>query len=312
MGARVIEVAGLSKNYGSVKALEKVSFHVEKGEIFGLLGPDGAGKTTVLRLLCSLIPPTEGQMKVCGLNVPQESEHLKENVGYMPQKFSLYEELTVEENLDFFAKIFGLSEQEKKEKTAFFLELTALGPHRKKFAGQLSGGMKQKLSLAVNLIHRPQILFLDEPSTGVDPVARKEFWDVLKVMQKEGVTIVVATPYMEEAERCDRLALLHAGRLLAMGSRQEVISLFPYKIIQVDSFDPFTVRERLAGIPDVINVVICGNSLHVMTAEKEKTLSRIREMLSGTEAYEIVPSIEDAYIYLTEQRKGGDAVGVCG
>lgn len=308
----IIEVEHLSKTYGEINSLCDVSFTVNGGEIFGIIGPDGAGKTTAIRLLCALLRPTNGEAKILGMDAAKEREKLKEHIGYMPQKFSLYEELSIVENLNFFATVYGYPEEVKKEKIEFFLELTELTAHRKKQAGQLSGGMKQKLALAVNLIHQPQVLFLDEPTTGVDPVARKDFWDILKKMQKEGVTIVVATPYMEEAERCNRMVLLNKGELLAEGSKENIIDLYPYKVIKIECNNPFATKRALEGICGVIDATIYGNDLHVMTVDQAKTISEIIMALPGLEGqvYPIEPSIEDAFIYLIGKENGGDGNGL--
>lgn len=313
MAKKVIEVKNVSKKYGHVDALSGISFWVEEGEILGLVGPDGAGKTTMLRLFTALLPPSEGMVTVLGQDVVKVQDQLKEQIGYMPQRFSLYEDLTVRENLNFFCRVFGLADRERREKTEFFLELTGLKGHETKLTGQLSGGMKQKLALAANLIHRPKILFLDEPSTGVDPVARKEFWEVLKAMQGEGVTIVVATPYMEEAERCDRLVLINQGKVLAVGSKDEIISMFPYRVIQVESPNPFAARKELLMISGVKGVTIYGNSLHLITACVERVLTEIPGSVSQpVNCREISPGIEDSFIFLTEKREGGPANAICG
>lgn len=313
MSNPMIEVQGLSKNYGTISALKDVSFTVAEKEIVGLVGPDGAGKTTVLRLICSLIPPTGGGVNVLGMDAFEKREYLKNFLGYMPQRFSLYQDLTLTENLDFFSRVFGLDETERKSKINFFLELTGLKDHRNKLAGQLSGGMKQKLALAVNLIHRPKILLLDEPSTGVDPVARKEFWDVLQTMRKDGVTVMVATPYMEEAERCDRLVLLHQGKMLAEGTKEEIISIFPYHVIRVNSENPFSTRKELQALPGVQTVMIYGNSVHVITPCPDEVLNRIREGVKEPLSCQVAsPSIEDSFIYLTERGEGGTPSGIRG
>jgi ABC-2 type transport system ATP-binding protein len=218
----IVSLKNLHKNFGDVKAVNSLSFEVEKGDIFGLIGPDGAGKTTTLRMIAGIMEPTSGSVSVMGFNLPNEAEAAKEHTGYMPQKFSLYTDLTVEENMRFFADIFGIEQAELDKRLEPLLKMTRLGPFKDRLAGNLSGGMKQKLALMCTLIHRPGLLILDEPTTGVDPVSRREFWEILQQIRNEGVTIIVSTPYMDEAEWCSCVGLIYNGKILLEGAPQRI------------------------------------------------------------------------------------------
>ena len=300
-----LEVRQLAKSYNSRPALKSLSLTINPGEIFGLVGPDGAGKTTLLRMLAGLLQPDTGSITLGGNDLSPARGDAADVFGYMPQRFSLYEDLTLTENLDFFAAIYGLAAGERQQRISFFLELTGLTPHQRKLAGQLSGGMKQKLALAVNLLHRPEILLLDEPSTGVDPVARREFWKLLEEMQAQGTTILVATPDLEEAGRCHRLLLLHQGEALALGTGAQVTGLFPWPILALNCPDPFAVKQRLQGhYPWLLeSAAIYGNNLRLATQhplELEQVLAR--EWPTSPLAQNVSPTLADAYIYLTHRR----------
>jgi ABC-2 type transport system ATP-binding protein len=233
MTKAAIEIHNLEKKYQQTEALASVSLEIGTGEMFGLIGPDGAGKTTLIRILTSLMDPDKGDCRLMNIPVHSEPQKVREIIGYMPQRFSLYPDLTVGENLRFFADLFKVAKDQRTKRTAELLEFSRLTPFIKRRAGKLSGGMKQKLALSCALIHTPKILILDEPTTGVDPVSRREFWNILKDLKNQGVSILVSTPYMDEAQRCDRIALIHKGKILATGTAEEVVSTFPGKVFSV-------------------------------------------------------------------------------
>ena len=211
---QIILTANLTRRFGDQVAVDRLNLAVEAGEIFGLVGPDGAGKTTTLRLLCGLLDPTEGSAHVAGYDVVRDTQAVKDRIGYMAQRFGLYQDLTVQENMDFYADVFGIFGNERAELEQRLLRMTRMEPFRRRRAGQLSGGMKQKLSLMCTLLHRPEILFLDEPTNGVDPVSRQDFWTILYQLHKDGITIFMTTAYLDEAERCNRVGLMHQGKLI--------------------------------------------------------------------------------------------------
>ncbi|MEI7542566.1 MAG: ABC transporter ATP-binding protein [bacterium] len=244
----VIEVKDLEKKFKDVKAVAGLNFSVERGEIFGLIGPDGAGKTTTLRILSGIMLPGGGLVNVLGKQMPKAAEAVKEKIGYMCQKFSLYTDLTINENISFFADIYGIDKKTLNERLGPLLKMTRLEPFKDRLAGKLSGGMKQKLALICTLIHRPEILFLDEPTTGVDPVSRREFWEILQSIHSEGVTIVVSTPYMDEAEQCSRIGLMFKG-----------------KIILIDT--PKNMRKNLKGV--VVEIITTGKEELVINTIKK-------------------------------------------
>jgi ABC-2 type transport system ATP-binding protein len=218
----IIETHGLTRQFGALTAVDHLDLTVAEGEIFGLVGPDGAGKTTTLRMLCGLINPTGGTARVAGHDVVQETQAVKDEIGYMAQRFGLYADLTVQENMDFYADLFGIVGAERAEMETHLLRMTRMEPFRDREAGRLSGGMKQKLALICTLLHRPRILFLDEPTNGVDPVSRRDFWTNLYQLLKDGITILMTTAYLDEAERCNRIALMHRGKLIRSGAPEAV------------------------------------------------------------------------------------------
>jgi ABC-2 type transport system ATP-binding protein len=210
----LIRIQNLSRRFGELTAVDRLNLDVEKGEVFGLLGPDGAGKTTTLRMLCGLLDPTEGTLEVAGFDVPTHPDHVKDRIGYMAQRFGLYPDLSVDENMQFYSDLFGIGRSERERMAPELLQMTRLAPFRQRLAGKLSGGMKQKLALMCTLLHRPQVLLLDEPTSGVDPVSRRDFWVILQQLVAEGITVFLTTAYLDEAERCDRVGLMYAGRLI--------------------------------------------------------------------------------------------------
>jgi ABC-2 type transport system ATP-binding protein len=296
-----IHAQGLRRTFGEVVAVDGLDLDVAEGEIFGLVGPDGAGKSTTMRMLTGILTPDTGTAQVAGFDVTRDSEHLKEHVGYMSQRFGLYPDLTVSENIDFYADIYGVPGRGRAERIERLLSFSHLTPFKQRLAGNLSGGMKQKLGLACALIHTPRVLFLDEPTNGVDPVSRRDFWRILYQLVREGVTIFVSTAYLDEAERCNRLALLHEGRLLGVGTPDEIKGLMTGALLEVRTSAPrrtaALLRERLAGA----NVGLFGDRVHVVTRDPAGTERQTRELVAAA-GFELVsiravePSLEDVFV----------------
>ena len=278
-----IRTTGLRRTFGDLVAVDALDLDIAEGEIFGLVGPDGAGKTTTMRMLTGILPPTAGTALVAGLDVAHDSERLKDHIGYMSQRFGLYPDLTVIENLDFYADIYGVPARGRAEKTDRLLGFSNLTPFRQRLAGNLSGGMKQKLGLACALIHTPRVLFLDEPTNGVDPVSRRDFWRILYQLVREGVTIFVSTAYLDEAERCNRLALLHQGRLLGIGTPDEVKTMMPGTLLEVRTSAPRRTAALLRGQLVEGTVGLFGDRRMVMDdcVSKRLTLHQGRNLIRG-------------------------------
>ena len=299
MGA--IEVHNLSKSYGKVQALDSVSFSVERGELFGLIGPDGAGKTTLFRLLATLLNPDSGSATVDGYDTTKEYLAIRSRVGYMPGRFSLYPDLSVEENLNFFAALFGVSVEESYDLIAPIYK--QIEPFRKRRAGKLSGGMKQKLALSCALIHRPSVLFLDEPTTGVDAVSRSEFWDMLAGLKERGITILVSTPYMDEASRCDRIALCNEGRILGIDTPEGIVQGFDSPLYGIRATNMFALLERARQAEGVVDCYPFGEMHHLVVADSFDATD-FKAWLNDIEGMEIVsiaPTIEDMFIKLMKR-----------
>jgi ABC-type multidrug transport system ATPase subunit len=288
---KALSIQAVDVRYDGTKALKNVTFDVERGELFGLIGPDGAGKTSLFRVLTTLLIADSGTATVDGLDVVKDYKAIRRRIGYMPGRFSLYQDLTVEENLDFFATLFGTSVRENYHLIADIYR--QLEPFGKRRAGQLSGGMKQKLALSCALIHKPSVLFLDEPTTGVDPVSRQEFWTMLKRLQEQGITILVSTPYMDEAARCDRIALLQAGVIVAIDTPEGIVRRYPRKLYAVTAENNYRLLLQLRANPAVASVYSFGDALHV-TFHGEADVS-----VAGLT--EITPSIEDCFIDLLKK-----------
>jgi ABC-2 type transport system ATP-binding protein len=303
-----IEVKSLTKRFGSLTALDRFSLEVRKGELFGLVGPDGAGKTTTIRLLCGIMDPTSGEAKVAGHSILKEPERIKEKIGYMSQRFGLYSDLTVTENILFYADLFDVPEHELPNRIEKLLGFSNLNPFKDRLAQNLSGGMKQKLGLACALIHTPEILFLDEPTFGVDPISRGEFWQILYELFKEGVTIFVSTAYMDEAERCHRVGLLHRGKLIACDEPDQLKLTTKEAFFEVKSKDRKKTKQVLDSIAIVKGTSLFGDSIHLRIEAREEineVLERLRTAgFFEAEAREIAASLEDIFISMTQSQEG--------
>lgn len=304
-----IEVRQISHNYGPVRALRDVSISIQRGTIFGLLGPNGSGKSTLIRVLCGLLRPTAGIAFVDGIDVTHEAGAVRKRIGYVPQRFSLYEDLTVLENLNFFARVYGLSGRHLVERREWVIALTGIEPYRHRLAGQLSGGWKQRLSLGAALMHEPRIVFLDEPTAGIDPVARRELWNLLFDLSAGGVTLLVSTHYMDEAERCSRVGYLYLSRLLVEGEPEDLVKLpeiTPAGTRRVEAAiegNPAPVMRRARSLPYVLDVTIFGNSLHLLVpssiADPDIARDLAAEVPGGVSIRPISPSLEDVFVRLT-------------
>lgn len=297
----MIEIKNISKSYNDIQALKEISLSVEKGELFGLIGPDGAGKTTLMRILMTLLLPDSGEAKMNDLDVVKDFKKIRHIVGYMPGRFSLYQDLSVEENLHFFATVFGTTIEENYDliRDIYY----QIEPFKTRRAGKLSGGMKQKLALSCALIHKPKILILDEPTTGVDAVSRKEFWEMLKMLQQKGITILVSTPYMDEASLCDRVALIQKGTILDVDSPSRITEKFPRKIIQVHSEDMFRLIQDLRSFPKAESVFAFGQFVHFTGVDDEVEISELDKFLTERKHTDVIveeihPGIEDVFMSL--------------
>lgn len=300
-------VEGLVKRYGRVAAVDGLSLAVPPGTIYGLVGPDGAGKTTALRCLSGSIGFEAGEVRICGLDLRREPERIREMIGYMPQRFALYPDLTLDENLSFFADLYRVPAGERARRLPALMAFTRLAGHNRKLARQLSGGMKQKLALCTVLVHRPRVLLLDEPSTGVDPVSRREFWQILLELKKDGVAIVVSTPYMDEAEKCDRIGLMARGRLLVEGAPGRLKEGFPFQVLAVAAEPLFPARQALGALPGVRTAVLHGDAVHVVADDPARVQETMASRLAaaGVRLHGVRPipaSLEDVFVHEIESR----------
>ena len=296
-----IKVENISKSFGKVKALDSISFEVEQGELFGLIGPDGAGKTTLFRLLTTLLNPDEGRAEVDGFDIIKDYHAVRERVGYMPGRFSLYQDLSVEENLNFFAALFGVKMEDSYDLVAPIYR--QIEPFKKRRAGKLSGGMKQKLALSCALIHRPSVLFLDEPTTGVDAVSRSEFWDMLADLKQLGITILVSTPYMDEASRCDRVALCNEGRILGIDTPTDIVAGFDAPLYSVRADNMYQLLLAARRATGVVECYPFGEAHHLI-ANAKFDVKQFKTELADVQGLCIEPtepSIEDMFIKLMKQ-----------
>jgi ABC-2 type transport system ATP-binding protein len=289
-------------------AVNRVSFSVKRGEIFGFLGPNGAGKSTTIRMLCGILAPTSGAGTVAGFDIRTQSEQIKATIGYMSQKFSLYQDLTVEENIDFYSGIYGLAPGKRAERKEWVITMAGLAEHRKRPTSVLSGGWKQRLALGCAVVHQPPIVFLDEPTSGVDPISRRQFWDLIYEMAGRGVTVFVTTHYMDEAEYCDRLALIYRGELIADGTPETLkTTLMKEHVLEVLCDRAEAAMGVIERLEEVKEVALFGRGLHVVAEDSRRADSAIRELLCarghGIERIErIIPSLEDVFVSLIEAR----------
>ena len=302
----VVETRALTRRFGAVKAVDDLNLKVSKGEIFGLVGPDGAGKTTTLRMLCGLIDPSEGQALVASHDVASQSAAVRDRIGYMAQRFGLYHDLTVDENMEFYADVFGIPDAQRGELTPRLLAMSRLEPFRKRQAGKLSGGMKQKLALMCTLLHRPQVLFLDEPTNGVDPVSRRDLWSILYQLVGEGIAIFITTAYLDEAERCNRVGLLHKGRLICLDTPDGLRNGMEEICYQVECPRPREARAWLQTADGVVSVEPSGAALHLFLEPARTSAETLEKALTDrglgpSRLMRIVPSLEDVFIAMVRK-----------
>jgi drug efflux transport system ATP-binding protein len=306
-GANAIEVRGLTRRFGQFVAVDQLSFDVRRGEIFGFLGSNGAGKSTTIRMLCGLLRPTSGAATVGGVDVTRDPEGVKQRIGYMSQRFSLYELLTVDQNIRFFGGIYGLDEQRLARRRDFVVEMAGLKGRETTLARDLSGGWRQRLALGCAILHEPTILFLDEPTGGVDPLSRRQFWRLIDVLSNTGVTVLVTTHYLDEAERCHRVALIHAGKLAALGTPTEVKNIFAGRpILEIRSPDPVAVMRALDEMAEVEKTSLFGTAVHAVLRSDALTAAIITERLRKAgllvrSIEPVAPSLEDVFLDVVEK-----------
>ncbi|MFA6169318.1 MAG: ABC transporter ATP-binding protein [Candidatus Margulisiibacteriota bacterium] len=314
MSGPAIEVKGLSKRFGSFTAVDTINFDVKKGEIFGFLGPNGAGKTTTIRMLCGLVTPTGGEGLVGGLDIRRQGEKIKENIGYMSQKFSLYDDLTVGENIDFYAGIYQTKKETRAAKKRSIVEQAELIGKERVLTANLATSIKQHLALGCALIHEPRIVFLDEPTAGVDPLSRRKFWNIIDNLSAQGVTTLVTTHYMDEAERCDRIALISDGRIIACDTPAKLKSTaMKGVLLEIECDDVMAGLEVIRGRPIILDLTLYGLFLHVVV-EKESQGAELREVLVKNKIEvrrieKIIPSLEDVFVFMVEEQARNKARG---
>jgi len=302
--APAVSLRALTRRFGDFTAVNGVTLDVARGEIFGFLGPNGAGKSTTIRMLCGILPPSSGSGRVAGFDIATQSEQIKTQIGYMSQKFSLYEDLSVEENIDFYSGIYRIPAAKKQQRKEWVIKMAGLTEQRQARTATLSGGWKQRLALGCAILHEPPILFLDEPTSGVDPISRRSFWELIYRMSAEGVTIFVTTHYMEEAECCDRLGFIFGGELIALGSPAQLKLGFPGEIVELRCEHPFEALARVDAIPCVRQAGLFGAGLHLTVDSSREAIPVIREALSGLPVglERISPSLEDLFVSFMEAR----------
>ncbi len=305
-GQIAIDARAVTRHFGALAAVSEVSLSISRGEIFGLVGPDGAGKTTIMRMLAGVLRPDQGEIRIGGIDVVADPERGKAELSDMPQRFGLYEDLTVAENIYFYGELFGVARATRQSRSRELLEAAGLVPFQRRLAGQLSGGMKQKLGLVCALIHTPAVLLLDEPTTGVDPVSRRDFWGILYNLRESGVTILFSTAYMDEAERCSRLALMHAGRVQDCDTPARLKRNMPGVLLAITTPDPRAVRAALADAPGVLGVLLKGDHVNLRADSAVRMAEFAGRLRAQGVAYSGIaqkePGIEDVFVALT----GGD------
>jgi ABC-2 type transport system ATP-binding protein len=305
MSAAAVTVSGLGKQFGKLHAVDNLSLEVHEGEIFGLVGPDGSGKTTTLRMLAGVLAPDSGSATVAGYDIGRDPEGAKHHLSYMPQRFGLYEDLTVDENIRFYGHLFGVTRRVREEKASQLLRAAGLSEFRSRLAGNLSGGMKQKLGLVCALIHTPRVILLDEPTNGVDPVSRRDFWRILYSLVASGVAILISTSYLDEAERCHRVGLLYRGRMLFCDQPDELKKKFQGAVIVIRAADPERVRHVLSGCSSLRSTLLVGDRVHAFVDGAARHLPEIRRYLDANKVpYDSIepgsPSIEDLFVSAVE------------
>lgn len=307
-----IATSNLTKRFPGVLAVDRLTFEVQPGEIFGLVGPDGAGKTTAVRMLAGVLTPDSGSGAVAGFDIVQNPEAAKAHISYMPQRFGLYEDLTVEENIRFYADVFGVPRKEREQRGRQLLEAAGMEHFLVRPAGKLSGGMKQKLGLVCALIHRPRVILLDEPTNGVDPVSRRDFWRILYSLLGEGIAILMSTAYLDEAERCHRVALLHRGHILFCETPAKLKTHLKGAILSVIASEPRRVRAALDSVGGVLNALLVGDGVHLVVDDAPRRIPELRarlqaEGLSFDRLEEVTPTIEDLFVAATSETDGKSA-----
>lgn len=306
-----IEARGVTIRFGPVTAVNRVDLQVATGEVFGLLGPNGSGKTTLIRGLCGLVPLAEGAATVLGRDVAKHAEEVRQQIGYMSQKFSLYQDLTAQENMDFYSGIYGLSPERARDRQEELIDLTGLEPYLQRRAGVLSGGWKQRLALVCALLHSPRLVFLDEPTAGIDPVARRDLWNLLFRLSAEGITLVVTTHYMDEAERCARVGYIYLGNMLVMGTPHQLkempgVTPVGCRWLQITGADAAALLEKVRDRPDVLQATIFGTSLHALV---EGGMQPADLGLKESQVRETEPSLEDVFVTLSRAQMNGEGDG---
>jgi len=308
MNAPAVTLTGLTRRFGDNVAVDGLTLEVRPGELFGIVGPDGAGKTTTLRMLAGVLPPSDGQGLIHGVDVATDPEGVKPFIAYMSQQFGLYTDLTVRENIHFYADLYRVPKAERPPRLERLFAFSNLGPFQDRLAGNLSGGMKQKLSLCCALIHHPKVLLLDEPTFGVDPISRRDLWLILHEMVEEGVTVLVSTSYLDEAERCDRVALLHQGKVLALDTPHRLLDLLPGEVVAVEGPEPRKARDLIRGLPGVLSTALFGNRVHAVLVDGERAREGVAEALKNAGLLSaalkpVEPSLEDVFLHLVRRER---------